>query len=90
MAWKIEISDTARKQLLKMDRSVAAEILRYLRSRIATDEDPRRFGEPLRKDLVGFWKYRIGAYRVICDIQEGKALVLVLRVAHRSKVYGGH
>jgi len=90
LAWKIEISDTARKQLLKMDRSVAAEILRYLRSRIATDEDPRRFGEPLRKDLVGFWKYRIGAYRVICDIQEGKALVLVLRVAHRSRVYGGH
>ena len=90
MAWKIEISDTARKQLLKMDRSVAAEILRYLRSRIATDEDPRRFGEPLRKDLIGFWKYRIGAYRVICNIQEGKALVLVLRVAHRSRVYGGH
>ena len=90
MAWKIEFSDTARKQLLKMDRPVAAEILRYLRGRLATDEDPRRFGEPLRKDLMGFWKYRIGAYRIICDIQEGKAIVLVLRVAHRKKVYGGH
>ena len=73
-----------------MDRPVAAEILRYLRGRLATDEDPRRFGEPLRKDLMGFWKYRIGAYRIICDIQEGKAIVLVLRVAQRKKVYGGH
>jgi len=76
--------------MAKLDRSVAAEILRYLRERIATSQDPRRFGEPLRKDLAGFWRYRVGAYRLICDIQDNKMVVLVLRLGHRSKVYGGH
>lgn len=88
--WQIEFSDTARKQMAKLDRSVAAEILRYLRERIATSQDPRRFGEPLCKDLAGFWRYRVGAYRLICDIQDNKMVVLVLRLGHRSKVYGGH
>lgn len=88
--WQIEFSDTARKQMAKLDRSVAAEILRYLRERIATSQDPRRFGEPLHKDLAGFWRYRVGAYRLICDIQDNKMVVLVLRLGHRSKVYGGH
>ena len=90
MAWQIEFSDTARRQMTKLDPQVATEIIRYLQERIATDEDPKRFGEPLRRDLVGFWKYRVGAYRLICDIQEEKVLVLVLRVGHRSKIYGGH
>jgi len=76
--------------MTKLDPQVATEIIRYLQERIATDEDPKRFGEPLRRDLVGFWKYRVGAYRLICDIQEEKVLVLVLRVGHRSKIYGGH
>lgn len=87
--WQIEFSDTARKQIAKLDRSVAAEILCYLRDRIATSEDPKRFGETLPKDLVRFWKYRIGTCRLICDIQESKMVVLVLRFEHRSKVYGG-
>jgi len=86
LVWKIEFSDTARKQMAKLDRHVAAEIIRYLRERIATEEDPKRFGEPLRRELVGFWKYRVGAHRLICDIQEEKLLVLVLRVGHRSKI----
>jgi len=69
---------------------MVAEILRYLRERIAISEDPKRFGEPLRRDLVRFWKYRIGAYRLICNVQESKMVVLVLRLDDRSKVYGGH
>lgn len=90
MAWRIEITETAKKQLAKFDQQVQAEILRYLRERIGTDEDPRRYGAPLRKELTGRWKYRVGAYRLICEIQDEKILVLVLMVGHRSKVYGGH
>jgi len=63
----------------KLDRQVAAEIIRYLRERISTDEDPKRFGEPLRYNLIGFWKYRVGTYRLICDIQEERFIVLVLQ-----------
>ena len=90
MAWRIETSETAKKQLAKLDRHTQVEILRYLRKRIATNEDPRRYGEPLRRNLAGRWKYRVGAYRLICDIQDEKVLVLVLMVGHRSKIYGGH
>ena len=87
MAWRIEITDTARKQLAKLDRQVRSEIVRYLRERIGTEDDPRRYGAPLRKNLAGGWKYRVGAYRLICEIQDEKILVLVLMVGHRSKVY---
>ena len=87
MAWRIELSATTRKQLRKMGRDDAVAILRYLRQRIATDEDPRRFGDPLRKELTGLWKYRVGDWRVICDIQDEKVVVLVLRVGHRGQVY---
>ncbi len=90
MAWRIEVTDTAKKQLAKLDRQVQVEIIHYLREKIATEEDPRRHGASLRRELLGRWKYRVGAYRLICDHQDEKILVLVLMVGHRSKVYGGH
>ena len=90
MAWKIEFENAAKKDLKKLDRQAQKNIFQYLRNRIITDEDPRRFGDPLSKNLSGLWKYRIGDYRLICEIQKGKMVVLVLRVGHRSKVYGGH
>ena len=80
----------AARELLKIDRQAAKRIKTYLDERIATDEDPRRFGEALAENLAGLWKYRIGDYRVIVEIQDERVVVLVLRVGHRSKVYGGH
>jgi len=90
LAWKIKLAETAKKQLARIDRQAARDIMSFLRERVATGEDPRRYGEPLKKDLSGFWKYRVGAYRIIADIQEDQIVVLVLRIGHRSKVYGGH
>lgn len=90
MAWTVEYTETAKKQLTKLDRQTARDIKHYLDSRVATDEDPRRFGDPLKKNLSGLWKYRIGTFRIIVDIQEDRVVVLVLRIGHRSKVYGGH
>ena len=87
MAWRIEVTDTAKKQLAKLDHQVQSEIVRYLREKISTDEDPRRLGAPLRKELASRWKYRVGAYRIICEIQDKKVLVLVLMVGHRSRIY---
>ena len=90
MAWKIEFEKSAKKEIKKIDRQAQRVILRFLREKIATNENPRRFGGPLSRNLAGLWKYRIGDYRLICDIQEEKVVVLVLRVGHRSKIYGGH
>lgn len=88
--WKIEYSDKAARELLNIDRQTAKRIKKYLDERIATKENPRRFGEGLTENLAGLWKYRIGDFRVIAEIQEDRIVVLVVRIAHRSKVYGGH
>ena len=90
MKWKIEYTETAKKTFLAIDRQAAKRIKKYLDERIATDENPRRFGEALAENLAGLWKYRIGDYRVIAEIQDAVLVVLVLRAGHRSKVYGGH
>lgn len=87
MTWTVEFDDAAAKELRKLDRQAQSDILRYLRERIATDEDPRRFGKPLSGDLAGLWRYRLRNYRIICSIEGDKLIVLVVRVAHRKDVY---
>lgn len=87
MTWKVEFDDAAAKELRKLDRQAQNDILRYFRERIATDEDPRRFGKPLSGDLAGLWRYRVRDYRMICNIEDDKLIVLVVRVAHRKGVY---
>lgn len=87
MTWTVEFDDAATKELRKLDRQVQQEILRYLRERIATDEDPHRFGKPLSRDLAGLWRYRIRNYRMICNIEDEKLIVLVFRVGHRKEIY---
>ena len=90
MVWQVKFTETAKTQLTKIDQQSQKEILQYLKEKIGTDEDPRRFGASLRRELVGRWKYRIGSYRLICEIQDDVIVVLVLMVGHRSKIYGGH
>jgi mRNA interferase RelE/StbE len=83
----VEFDEAAAKELRKLDRQAQQEILRYFRERIATDEDPRRFGKPLSRDMAGLWRYRVRNYRVICHIEDDKLVVLVLRAGHRKVVY---
>ena len=87
MTWTVEFDDAAAKEFRKLDKQTQQEILRYFRKRIATDEDPRRFGKPLSRDLADLWRYRVRNYRMICNIEDGNLLVLVLRVGHRKDVY---
>ena len=87
MVWQIEWEDKAVKELKKLDVRAQRTILRFLREKIATEDDPRRFGDPLTKDLKGLWKYRIGDYRIICSIENKRVVVLVVRVGHRRSVY---
>lgn len=88
MAWRIEFHPRAEKELSKLDREAARQVLRLLRDRVAPLEDPHSLGEALRGPEVGrFWKYRVADYRIICDIQQQRITVLVLRVGHRRDVY---
>lgn len=87
MTWTVEFDNAAAKELRKLDKQAQQEILRYFRERIATNEDPRRFGKPLSRDLAGLWRYRVRNYRVICNVEDDKLVVLVLRVGHRKDIY---
>lgn len=88
LVWRIEFDDGARRDLAKLDPSVAKRITRFLRERLAPLEDPRSLGEALRGPRLGaFWKYRVGDYRLIARIEDGAVLILVLQVGHRREVY---
>lgn len=87
MAWRINYTDSARLQLRKLDQQTARRILDYMDERIAPMDDPRSTGKALSGPLGGFWRYRVGEYRVICDIQDGALLILVVRIGKRGEVY---
>ena len=87
LIWSIEWDDRAVKELRKLDKTVQRNILKYLRTRIATSEDPRRFGKGLTADKVGLWRYRVDDHRLICRIEDSRLIVLVVRVGHRKNVY---
>jgi mRNA interferase RelE/StbE len=85
--WTVEFDDRARRELRKLDAATQQTIFRYLRERITGSEDPKQFGKPLRKNLAGLWRYRVGDYRLICRLEENRLVVFVVRVGHRREVY---
>ncbi len=87
MAWKVEISRLAQKQLDDLDIAVSRRIVKFLRERIEKLDDPRQIGEALKGPLGEYWRYRVGDYRLVCLLEHGRFVVLVLRVGHRSEIY---
>ena len=88
MAWTIEYTETARKQLRKLDKQIARRILDFMDERISGERNPRDTGKALTGNLLGaFWRYRIGDFRIICDIQDAKLCVLVVQIGNRREVY---
>lgn len=85
--WRVEFDRDAAKEFRKLGEPARRTILRYLRERVATAEDPRRFGKALAGEFAGLWRYRIGDYRLIVSFEEDRLVVLVLRVGHRREVY---
>lgn len=87
MVWKIKCADSTMKSLKKMDRQNAKRIVDYLDKRIASSDDPRIFGKLLKGDLGEFWRYRIGDYRVLCEILDEELIILAATIGHRREVY---
>lgn len=87
MAWRIELTDEAVKQLKKIGHADARRIRDYLRERIQPLEDPRQLGKPLSGRLGELWRYRVGSYRIVANIEDDEIRILIVRIAHRSKVY---
>lgn len=88
MAWKVELSTLAQKNLDRLDPQIARRILAFLNERVAPLDDPRSIGEALKGSRLGeFWKYRVGDYRVISSIEDGALKILVVRIGNRREVY---
>lgn len=88
MAWRIELADSATKQLHNLDPQIAKRILTFLRDRVTPLDDPRNIGEALRgKELGDFWKYRVGDWRNIADLNDGVMLITVIRLGNRREIY---
>ena len=88
MTWTIDYTGTARKRLRKLDKTTARRILDFMDERVAGGNDPRATGKALTGPLLGaYWRYRVGDYRILCDIQDGALRVLVIEVGNRREVY---
>ena len=86
MGWTVEYTDAAQGQMARLDRPVAQRIARFLEERIAQLDKPRQAGKALQ-GRPRRWVYRVGDYRVICDIRDEVLIVLVVEIDHRSRVY---
>ena len=87
MQYKLVFSEKAKKQLKKLDKHISALILGWLERNIQNCENPRIHGKGLVENKSVQWRYRIGDYRIICEIKESEILVLVLDIGHRKEIY---
>ena len=88
MVWKISIDPAAKRELDGLDPQVARRILRFLHDRVAVLDDPRNIGEALKGSRLGeFWKYRVGDYRIIANIEDSQVMIFVVRIGNRREVY---
>ena len=87
MSWVCKFDRRALRELRKLDVQSRKMIVAYLEERIEGGEDPRRFGKPLKADLAGLWRYRVGDYRIVCRIVDRELVVLVLSAGHRKTIY---
>lgn len=88
MAWQIEFDPDALKDLRKLDQPIQLKLIGFLRNRIAPLANPRDLGEALSGQRLGsYWKYRVGDWRIVCDILDQRIVVRVLRVGNRREVY---
>ena len=88
LAWIINYTDSALRQLKKLDKSIALRVVDYMDERVATVDDPRTLGKNLSGPKLGaYWRYRVGDMRIICNIQDGEMCVLVIEMGNRREVY---
>lgn len=86
MAWTIDFDKKAKKEFSSLDKSTQKQIDKFL-LKLTKSANPRQFGEALKGNMQSFWRYRIGDYKLICNIEDNVLTVVVLRVKHRKEVY---
>jgi len=87
LAWTVEFSKTAVKQLKKIDKHEQKKIINFLKEKIENQSTPTLHGKSLKGDKSDLWRYRVGDYRIICQLENKELMVLVLTVGHRKNIY---
>ena len=87
MTYRLEFTPEIQKQLRKMDKHQATLIVRWLYQHIDGIDDPRKFGKGLTANRSGQWRYRIGKYRVLVEIEDDQMVVIAIQVGHRRNIY---
>jgi len=87
LAWTLRFETEALQQIKKLDRQWQKRVVDYLTDEVAPLGNPRSKGHGLMGDLAGLWRYRVGDFRVLCEIRDTELLILIIAVGHRSSVY---
>ena len=85
--YKVEYTKSVLKQLKKLDKSIAALILGWIDKNLEGCQDPRIHGKSLSADKTGIWRYRVGDYRILADIDDKKIVILVINIGYRKDIY---
>ena len=87
MKYEVELSERFKKEFRKLDKYTQKMIRAWINKNLVGTENPRLHGKGLTANRSGQWRYRIGDYRLICNINDNKLIILALSVGHRSDVY---
>lgn len=87
MAYSVVFSKESERALARLDNSVRALVVKWLAKHLDGCENPRATGKPLSNNLSGFWRYRVGDYRIIAEIRDDELVILVIALEHRSVAY---
>lgn len=87
MKYDVEYSKSAMNTIKKMDSSTSKLIRTWIEKNLINTKNPRIKGKALTDDLKGLWRYRVGDYRILVDIQDNKIVILILDIGYRSKIY---
>jgi len=86
-SYQVKFERDAQKALKKMDPHQARLIMAWIKKNLIGTDDPRRHGKGLVSNRSGEWRYRVGAYRLIADINDETITILILEVGHRKDIY---
>ncbi len=87
MKYRVEYTDKAIKSLKKLDKSVLKMIKAWIEKNLVGTENPRQHGKGLTSNRSGQWRYRVGDYRILAEIQDEKLVIILIGVGHRSQIY---
>ncbi len=85
--WQLLFETDVKKQFSKLPKDTQSRILDYFEDRILTAPNPLIFASSLSGEMEGLWRFRVGNYRVICNVDKGKLIIVAVAIGHRKEIY---